>query len=147
VTRIHMIAYHLAMFLTVLLQGGETDQLKLANAFVAPGTEVRIPVVLTTSHPTISAISWKVSVTGQLPFHVVASTKGKSVLCVMSRCILYGGQTALGSGAIATLIVDVPESQTLPIHIAVDSVLGATIAGDEVALQGGTTEFDQEPKH
>ena len=146
-TRMHMIAYHLAMLLTVLLQGGVTDQLKLTNAFVTPGTEARIPIVLTTSHPTVSAISWRVSISGQLPFHVVPLAKGKTVRCVMTRCILYGGQTPLGNGTIATLIVDIPDVQTLPIHIAVDSVLGATSEGDEVTIQGGPTEFDRQPGH
>lgn len=130
------------MLSTIALKPVPVDRVRLVDAHRRFGSIVQVEVLLQAPGVYVSAISWQI----QLPpgsLYVAQSTVAdKTLSCSFARCVLYGGQTKVPNGLLATLLVEVPAGASSRLVISLDSVLGATVDGDERRLQGSSVRID-----
>jgi len=114
------------------------DQLNLTDGkMTAEGTAV-LPVVLKTSSQRLSAIEWQIAAPLGATFTVNTTLHEKFLRCKAERCILFGGQTPIRSGLIASLTLHVPGARHLPVSIALVKVMGAENDGSRRIIAGST---------
>lgn len=133
----------LIMLSSLALKPVPVDRVRLVDPHRRFGSVVQVDVLLQAPNVYVSAISWQIELpTGSL-YDVQSTVADKTLRCAFARCVLYGGQTRVANGLLATLLVKVPSGASSSLVISLDSVLGATVDGDERPLQGSSMRIDQ----
>ena len=142
-TKLRRAGHVLIMLSNLALKPVTANRVRLVDSHRRFGSVLQLDVLLQAPGVYVSAISWRIQLpTGSL-YDARSTVANKTLRCVSARCILYGGQTRVPNGLLATLLVEMPAGASSPLVISVDSVLGATVDGDERPLQGSSVRIDR----